>query len=69
VAVRIDDLADGDPADPQRHPIAIALRPITGVADARATKTETLVRRGQRWFRYEAPDRRRFRELQKTLTN
>jgi hypothetical protein len=26
VAVRADDLLEGDPADPERHPIAIALR-------------------------------------------
>jgi hypothetical protein len=31
------------------------------------TKTETLVRRGKRWFRYEAPDKRLFKQMQKTL--
>jgi hypothetical protein len=30
------------------------------------TKIETLVRRGKKWFRY--PDKRLFKELQKTLT-
>jgi hypothetical protein len=29
---------------------------------------ETLVRRGKKWFRYDAPDKRRFKQLQKTLT-
>ena len=32
------------------------------------TKDETLVvRRGKKWFRYDAPDKRLFKELQKTL--
>jgi hypothetical protein len=39
VAVRADDLLEGDTADPERHPIAIA-------DDAPVTKNETLVRRG-----------------------
>ena len=68
VAVRAEDLLEGDTADPWRHPIAIALRRQDDVDDARVTKTETLVRRGKRWFRYDAPDRRLFRQLQKTLT-
>ena len=29
---------------------------IDDVDDARATKNETLVRRGKKWFRYVAPD-------------
>jgi hypothetical protein len=29
---------------------------------------KTLVRRGKQWFRYEAPDKRLFKQLQKTLT-
>jgi hypothetical protein len=33
------------------------------------TKTETLVRRGKKWFRYDAPDKRVFKELQKTLAS
>jgi hypothetical protein len=37
-------------------------------AGALATKNETLVRRGQKWFRYAAPDKRLFKQLQKTLT-
>ena len=51
-----------------RHPIAIALRRQDDVDDARVTKNETLVRRGKKWFRYEAPDKRLFKELQWTLT-
>ena len=56
VAVRADDLLEGDTADPERHPIAIALRRQDDVDDARATKNETLVRRGKKWVRYDAPD-------------
>jgi hypothetical protein len=67
VAVRADDL-QGDMADSERHPIAIALSRQDDVDDARVTKKETLVRRGKTWFRYDAPDKRLFRELQKTLT-
>jgi hypothetical protein len=62
------DLLEGDTADPERYPIAIALRRQDDVDDARVTKNETLVRRGKKWFRYDAPDKRLFRELQKTLT-
>jgi hypothetical protein len=29
---------------------------------------KTLVRRGKKWFRYDAPDKRLFKQLQKTLT-
>jgi hypothetical protein len=68
VAVRADDLLEGDTKNPERHPIAIALRRQDDVDDARGTKTETLVRRGKKWFRYDAPDKRLFRQLQKTLT-
>jgi len=46
VAVRADDLLEGDTADPERHPIAIALRRQDDVDDAPVTKNETLVRRG-----------------------
>ena len=63
-----DDLETGDPKDPEQHPIAIALRRRAGVDDARVTKSETLIRRGKKWFRYDAPDKRLFKELQKTLT-
>ena len=68
VAVRADDLLEGDTADPERHPIAIALRRQDDVDDARITKNETLVRRGKKWFRYDAPDKQLFKQLQKTLT-
>ena len=67
VAVRADDLLEGDTADPQQHPIAVALRRQPGVDDARVTKNETLVRRGKKWFRYEAPDKQLFTRLKKTL--
>jgi hypothetical protein len=33
-----------------------------------AFSTKTLVRRGKKWFRYDAPDKRLFEQLQKTLT-
>ena len=69
VAVRADDLAEGDIADAEQHPIAIALRRLDDVDDARVTKSETLVRRGKERFRYDAPDKRRFKELQKTLAD
>ena len=69
VAVSADDLREGDTADPEQHPIAIALRRQKGVDDARVTESETLVRRGKKWFRYDAPDKRRFKELQKTLAD
>jgi hypothetical protein len=48
VAVRADDLLEGDTADPERHPIAIALRRQDNIDDARVTKNETLVRRGKK---------------------
>jgi hypothetical protein len=44
---RADDLLEGDTANPDRHPIAIALRRQDNVDDARVTKNETLVRPGQ----------------------
>ena len=62
------DMQDGDPNNPERHPIAIALRRQPGVDDARVTNSETLIRRGKRWLRFDPPDKRLFRELQKTLT-
>jgi hypothetical protein len=61
------DLLEGDTGNPDRHPIAIALRRQGDVDDARVTKNETLVRRGKKWFRYDAPDKRLFKQLQKTL--
>jgi hypothetical protein len=68
VAVRADDLLEGDTANPDQHPIAIALRRQDNVDDARITKSETLIRRGKRWFRYDPPDKTLFKRLQKTLT-
>ena len=67
VAVRADDLLEGNSANPDRHPIAIALRRQDNVDDARVTKNETLVRRGKKWFRYDAPNKRLFTQLQKSL--
>ena len=67
VAVRADDLREGDTSDPERHPIAIALKRQEDVEDARVTKNETLVRRGKKWFRYDAPDMQLFKQLRKTL--
>jgi len=66
--LRAEDLLEGDMTDPERHSIAIALRRQDDVDDARVTKNETLVRRGKQWFRYDAPDERLFKQLQKTLT-
>jgi hypothetical protein len=43
VAVGADDLLEGDTANPDRHPIAIALRRQDNVDEARVTKNETLV--------------------------
>jgi len=64
VAVRADDLLKGNTANPEQHPIAIALRRQDGVDE---TKNETLVRRGEKWFRYDAPDKRLFKQLRKAL--
>ena len=55
VAVSADDLEAGDTKDPERHPVAIALRRQRGVDDARVSKREVLIRRGEQWFRYEPP--------------
>src|SRR5215468_871022 len=68
VAVSADDMQAGDPKNPERHPIAIALRRTHGIDDARVTNSETLIRRGKKWFRYDAPDKRLFKELRKTGT-
>jgi len=68
VAVNADDMQGGDPKDPEQHPIAIALRRMRGVDDARVTNSETLVRRGKKWFRYDAPDKKMLKRLQKDLT-
>jgi hypothetical protein len=57
VAVKPEDIAESDEADPEQHPIAIALRRQSGVDDARVSKREVLIRRGEKWFRYGAPKR------------
>jgi hypothetical protein len=46
VAVKPDDLQEGDEADPEQHPIAIGLRRQRGIDDARVSKREVLIRRG-----------------------
>jgi hypothetical protein len=51
------DLQDGDMDDPEQHPVAIALRRERGIDDARVSKRELLIRRGERRFRYGAPKR------------
>ncbi|MGA8977084.1 MAG: hypothetical protein WB496_28590 [Pseudolabrys sp.] len=43
--MRADDLLEGDTGDPERHPIALALRRQKDVDDARVTNNETLVRK------------------------
>jgi len=69
VAVRADDLLEGETADSKQRPIAIAiaLRRQDDVDDALVTKNVTLIRRGKRWLRYDAPDKRLFKQLQKDL--
>jgi len=55
VAVSTDDMQAGDAKNPERHPVAIALRRKRGVDDARVSKREVLIRRGDQWYRYDAP--------------
>lgn len=55
VAVSADDMQAGDLKNPERHPIAVALRRRRGVNDARVSKREVLIRRGEQWYRYSAP--------------
>jgi hypothetical protein len=57
VAVKAEDIAEGDESNPEQHPIAIALRRQRGIDDARVSKREVLIRRGQKWLRYGAPKR------------
>jgi hypothetical protein len=58
IAVKPDDIQAGDEADPEQHPIAIALRRQPDIDDARVSKREVLIRRGgDQWFRYGAPKR------------
>ena len=55
VAVSADDMQAGDIKNPEKHPVAIALRRKRGVDDARVSKREVLIRRGDHWYRYDAP--------------
>ena len=55
VAVSADDLEAGDTKDPERYPVAIALRRQSGADDARVSQREVLIKRGNRWFRYNPP--------------
>jgi hypothetical protein len=55
VAVSADDIQAGNPKNPEKHPIAIALRRKRGVDDARVSKREVPIRRGDQWYRYDAP--------------
>jgi hypothetical protein len=54
VAVKPEDIQESDETNPGQHPIAIALRRQNGVDDARVSKREVLIRRGDHWFRYES---------------
>ena len=53
VAIKADGLRKADIQDA----IATALRQQGGVDDARVSKREVLIRRGDQWFRYGAPKR------------
>jgi hypothetical protein len=53
VAIKGDGLREPD----IKNAIATALRQQTGVDDARVSKREVLIRRGDKWFRYGAPKR------------
>ena len=55
VVVSTDDLEAGDMKNPERHPLATALRRQRGVDDARVSKREVLIKRSNRWLRYEPP--------------
>ena len=57
VAVKPADMQEGDLNDPEQHPIAIALRRQSDIDDARVSKREVMIRRGDQWFRYGAPKR------------
>jgi hypothetical protein len=57
VAVKAEDIEQGNESNLEQHPIAIALRRQGGIQDARVSKREVLVRRGDQWFRYGAPKR------------
>ena len=51
IAIKADDLRKAD----VNEAIATALRLQPGIDDARVSKREVLIRRGQKWFRYGAP--------------
>ena len=53
VAIKADGLRKADMKDA----IATALRQQRGIDDARVSKREALIRRGEKWFRYGAPKR------------
>jgi hypothetical protein len=53
VAVNADGLRKAD----IKNALASALRRQRGMDDARVSKREVLIRRGERWFRYGAPKR------------
>ena len=55
VAVKPVDMQEGDMDNPEQHPIAIALRRQSNIDDARVSKREAMIRRGDQWFRYGAP--------------
>ena len=55
VSVTPDDLKVGNTDDPEQHPVAIALRRKRGIDAARVTKREVLIKRGDKWWRYNAP--------------
>jgi hypothetical protein len=55
--IKSGDLDKRDTVNPDRHPIAIALRRQPGIDDARVSKREALIRRGKKWFRHSAPKR------------
>jgi hypothetical protein len=53
IAIKADDLRERD----IEKAIAVALRQQRGIQDARISKREVLIRRGDQWFRYGAPKR------------
>jgi len=55
VAIRSDDAASVNLADPITNPIAVALRRQRGIVDARVSKREVLITRGKLWYRYDPP--------------
>ena len=57
IAVKPEDREKGDERNPEQHPIAIALKRQRGIDDARVSKREVLIRRGDQWLRYGAPKR------------